>query len=139
MKNLISKTEAAPKEHHDRGMSGRVVGEEGGASFLRLKSGHTGTDNVCVQSSSAEMGLGQTHWHIFIYTHIVIHMSTLLLCYTRHIMQKPVHKLQLLVFALTTLHITFSTKARHFRVRGRYVLDKVKRLDPYKKITISGF
>lgn len=59
-------------------------------------------------------------------------MSMLLLCYTRHIMQKPVHKLQLLVFALTTLHITFSTKARHFRVRGRYVLDKVKRLDPYK-------
>lgn len=25
-----------------------------------------------------------------------------------------------------------STKARHFRVRGRYVLDKVKRLDFYK-------
>lgn len=40
LKNLISKTEAAPKEHHDQGMSGWVVGEDRGGSFLWLKSGH---------------------------------------------------------------------------------------------------
>lgn len=53
------------------------------------------------------MGLGQTHWHIFIFTDIVINMLMLLQSYTRPIMQKPVHKLQLLASALTILHITF--------------------------------
>lgn len=44
--------------------------------------------------------------------------------------QKPAFKLQLLVFALTIVHVAFSTKARHFGVvRGRYVLKKVKRQD----------
>lgn len=127
LKNLISNTEAAPKEHHDRGMSGWVVGGESGDSFLRLKSGHRHWQCLFSQLSSAEIlnGIGlNTLAYIYIYTYSHTHVNASAKVKTRHIMQKPVHKLQLLVFALTILHITFSTKARHFRVRGRYVLDR---------------
>lgn len=40
LKNLILKTEAALKEHHDQGMSGWVAGTEVGGSVFKVKSGH---------------------------------------------------------------------------------------------------
>lgn len=144
LKNLISKTEAAPKEHHDQGMTGRGKGH-----FLRLKV-RTQALTMFVFNYLLQkylMGLGQIQLaYIYIYTYTYSHTECQLFCKVKQdtFLQKPVHKRQLLVFALTILHITFSTKSRHFRVRGRYVLDKVKRLDSYKKkkkkkITISGF
>lgn len=73
LKNLISKTEAAPKEHHGWGMSGR--GESGGL-FLRLKSGHRHWH--CFQLSSAEIlnGVGpNTLAYIYMYTFSQTHVN----------------------------------------------------------------
>lgn len=84
----FKKTEAASKEHHDLGMSGGQGGSEGGRRkaswyiyiYILNWSQDTGTDNVCSQL----FGIGQLHWrmficiHIYIHTHIVIHISLLL-------------------------------------------------------------
>lgn len=69
LKNLISKTEAAPKEHHDRGMigwEGRLV------SKVEVRT-QALTMFICFQLSSAEIldGIGpNTLAYTFIYTHI---------------------------------------------------------------------
>lgn len=73
LKNLISKTEAAPKEHHDQGMSGWVV------SKVEVRTQALTMFVFNYVPRKYLMGLGQMHWHIFIYTHtLVIHMSMLL-------------------------------------------------------------
>lgn len=72
LKNLISKTEAAPKEHHDRGMSGWIVGGEKGGSFLKVEVSTQALTMFVFNYIPQKylMGLGQIHWHKFIYTHI---------------------------------------------------------------------
>lgn len=108
---------------------------------------------LVIQLSSAEIlnGIGQIHWHIFIDIYIFMYIYIYTQSYTCQCFCKvkqdtfcrnlctSFNYLWQLVTTLTILHISFSTKARHFRVRGRYVLDKVKRLDSYKKSPFQAF
>lgn len=80
LKNLISKTEAAPKEHHNQGMIGWVTGG-GVGRFISMGKVRTQALTMFIFNYLLQkylMGFGQIHRHILIYTHIVIHMSMLL-------------------------------------------------------------
>lgn len=81
LKNLISKTEAAPKEHHNQGMSGWAGSRRGVGRFVSMGEVRTQALTMFVFNYLLQkylMGFGQIRWHILIYTHIVIHMSMLL-------------------------------------------------------------
>lgn len=69
LKNLISKTEAAPKEHHDRGMSGRVVGEESGG-FVSKVEVRTQALTMFVFNHRPQKWDWAKHTGIYLYIHI---------------------------------------------------------------------
>lgn len=126
-------TEAAPKEHHDRGMSGWV---EGGGSSLGSKSGHR--HRQCLVSiiirgeylmRSGRNTLAFVCRHIYVYIYIYLYAYTDGTNLAETCAQASTTCVLLGQFYTLSLWL----KARHFRVRGRYVLVKVRRLDSYKK------